>query len=577
MKKFLGVMFIGILSVCMLAGCSKVKSDNSGIMALLGLGGGSAPAVQGVFVKEVIGGGGASSASSMWGTHDESRYMMMFPAGDIKGAGMITSISFKYNASPGADRTFNGVTIKMGHTSVTTLSSTYASNVQQGKGTYTTVLDNQSVTIPNCTVCDYFTIQLTQPFYYNGVDNLVVEVSRNPVLPTAGGVVLTTHTEDGVNYFTVYGTGSGASTATTGITAYTYPDVKFNFAGGDNRLHYGTTGNNPPFINDAAYQKLQLLYPAGTINGSGGIIGIGFATHTDSVERECTVTIRLGHTTRTELVTESWNANFNSGSPVTVATNRKFRVPAGIPDGAYMWLPLDGAFNYNGIDNLVVEIYVTSPNGNIFVKNGSAGANSWLVGSVNTPSDLSSALNNITFRFKGGTADVIGSGNHNLYPPFHGTVTGQFQPLYRAVELGLYGSINSIGFRLQNDSVAETYGNISIVIGHSDLDTLALGPSYLDNMNDEKTVFTGTVSVPAGLKAGDWVNIPLDTEFRYTSGKNLAIYVRHDAGASAIENFVQGESNTTRYPGRLLGTENQSLNNPGWVVDILPSIRLGLE
>jgi hypothetical protein len=198
------------------------------------------------------------------------------------------------------------------------MSSTYASNVEQGKGTFATVLSSQSVTIPDGTAGTYFTIPLGTPFYYNGVDNLIVEVNRNAVLPTAGGVQVTTHTEDGVNNYTVYNTGDAA--AASGTPALTYPDVKLNFAGGDNRIYYGTGGNALPFWTDTDYQRVQMLYKASQINGSGGITGIAFTiAGTNSASQDYTVTVRLGHTTLDELGASSWSANFNSGSPVTVA------------------------------------------------------------------------------------------------------------------------------------------------------------------------------------------------------------------------------------------------------------------
>jgi hypothetical protein len=70
------------------------------------------------------------------------------------------------------------------------------------------------------------------------------------------------------------------------------------------------------------------------------------------------VTVRLGHTTLSALA-GSFAANFNSGAPVTVASGLSFKVPAGIPVGHPIWIPLSGVFNYNGTDNLIVDIEVS--------------------------------------------------------------------------------------------------------------------------------------------------------------------------------------------------------------------------
>lgn len=70
------------------------------------------------------------------------------------------------------------VTIRMGQTSLTSLTTTFANNVEQGKGPLATVLQNKQVAIPALGVGDYIKLTLDTPFYFNGVDNLVVEFIR---------------------------------------------------------------------------------------------------------------------------------------------------------------------------------------------------------------------------------------------------------------------------------------------------------------------------------------------------------------------------------------------------------------
>ncbi|HPV40042.1 MAG TPA: hypothetical protein PKX40_02615 [Spirochaetota bacterium] len=121
------------------------------------------------------------------------------------------------------------------------------------------------------------------------------------------------------------------------------------------------------------------------------------------------------------------------------------------------------------------------------------------------------------------------------------------------------------------------YKNFRIYLGHSDLNALGLVNSYYVNMTDETLVYNHTMTVPAGLKAGDWVDIPLDIAFDYDPGSNVGIYILHDAGSGGIENFVHAEQDAYEYPSRLLGMENQSSSLPGWKADISYSIRLGME
>lgn len=585
MKKLHVVLSMMLVSLLVLTACNKAKSDNNSLLALLGLGGGGAQ-----FVKQ-FGTSFTSGADLPLNKDYDVKAKYLYTAAEIGGSGLIRSIRLHlYNGTEGKV-TCPNVTIKMGHTNLSALTTTFANNVETGQGSEINVLGNKTLSIPRSTDGNshWFDIPLDTPFYYNGVDNLVVDFEiPNKCSGEITSYIVSSGNRVARSIATDTQTGVAEYDPDTAIVSNTLVLMQFVFAGGDNRVVVPFDwGAYVPFSNayGANRLRIQALYPANIVNGSGEICGIGFHIgELTTAENTYTVTVRLGHTALSSLSDASqWDDNFNSGSPVTVANGAVFRVPAGVPVGATVWLPLTKAFKYNGTDNLLMEVYVTSPSGLIYISrgHGTLGVNTTIWGmATDTDPDVDGADTNIydvKFRFKGGTADVIGSGNHDLYPPFHGSVTGQFQPLYIASELGLNGSIKSIGFRLQNDSVAESYGNITIVMGHSDLATLALGQAYLDNINDEKTVFTGTVEVPDGLKAGDWVDIPLVTPFECTPGKNLAIYVRHDAGASSIENFVQGENDSDKYPGRLLGTENQTLYEPGWVADILPSIRLGLK
>jgi hypothetical protein len=66
-----------------------------------------------------------------------------------------------------------------------------------------------------------------------------------------------------------------------------------------------------------------------------------------------------------------------------------------------------------------------------------------------------------------------------------------------------------------------------------------LSITFADNMTDPTTVFTGTLNVPAGLKAGDWVNIPV-SGFTYDPTQNLVVEVAQDAGIAT--NFILSSS-----------------------------------
>lgn len=93
----------------------------------------------------------------------ERRVMQLYRAGEVQGSGMINAISFIYN-EPQAAVTCPNVTIKMGHTTKTDLATTFTDNVEQGKGSFQTVLDTSSLNIPPGSPGEYYKIPLPRPF-----------------------------------------------------------------------------------------------------------------------------------------------------------------------------------------------------------------------------------------------------------------------------------------------------------------------------------------------------------------------------------------------------------------------------
>ncbi|MHC4639736.1 MAG: hypothetical protein ACYTBV_19895, partial [Planctomycetota bacterium] len=216
----------------------------------------------------------------------------LFFASDINGSGYIKSLSFSYMNNESMSTNCPDVTIKMGHTSLSALTTTFANNVEQGRGSLATVFTG-AVTIPTGSAGDYFTISLDTPFHYNGVDNLVVEFIKSILCDNSVELATTTAVYTDVTLW------DSNEASATGSLWDNYPNVKFTFAGGDNYLDFsnGTlaTGNSFPFNTNASTgRKVQLLYPASDIDGSGPITGIGFPVGATTTNQTYTVTIKLG-------------------------------------------------------------------------------------------------------------------------------------------------------------------------------------------------------------------------------------------------------------------------------------------
>ena len=264
--------------------------------------------------------------------------------------------------------------------------------------------------------------------------------------------------------------------------------------------------------------------------------------------------MKLGHSTRTNLAGHLLGNNNYSEMPVTVANNVSLRIPAGMSAGSYFWIPMpDGSFTYNGVDNLIVEIRVTSPFGRVAVRAHDTGGAQTLSSRFIGTGTLDWAYD-LQLRFAGGSLDAITPGAMDAAVldsfPFFNT-DGKRQYLYRAAELGTRGTITAIGCRAGRAGTAETGFNYTLALSHGATSTL--GVSFAANMASPVTVFSGTLNLPA-VAAGDWIEIPLTTPFAYNGRDNLVLEIGGTGGV--VDGFACASDNTpastTLYTGRRL-------------------------
>ncbi len=553
-----------------------------GLVSIIGTGGGGGG-----------GGGGATSlatgefiktaqldSNASWFGHfnagvTDRRVQHLYLADEIDGSGYITAIAFRSSTNTAAQITCPDLTLKMVHTSLSALTVNFAFNVEQGKGSLETVLTNAQVVVPVVTSGDYFEIQLDTPFYYNGVDNLVVDFIRTGVCDDSIRL-------GGDAAFLNGALWSDNLAAATGTLDFGL-NMEFTFEGGDNTLFSNPTSSAVvPFNNIPTFQREQQLYLASDINGSGPITGLGIQVANLTLEETYTVSVNLGHATVTTLASD-YAANY-SGSPVTVANAVSFTIPANVPANSYVWIPLpDAVFTYNGTDNLILEFNVTAATGNTRYTNHDHGSGD--VRLIFGPSDASSinavntAIHHIKFRFNGGTMDVIPSEPPGISSQVFGSINSQIMGTYASTELGSKGTITRVAVRLVSDSIADEYPDYRLVMGHANTLGLNTGQTYLDQMENDTTTYTGTISIPTGLEAGDWVEIPLSTPFTYDPEKNLVVYFDNTASTGSNTNPIR-TSTAAQFLDRGAGnnSENSSQNTiPDWTDDHVMHIRLWLQ
>ena len=538
-KLYLFVILIAALTMVIPA-CGDSSNGGGG-----GGGGGGLP--DGTFIKTA-----QLDSNTGWDRHFDSsitdlRVQHLYLADWIGGSGYITAIAFKSNTITAAEITCPDLTMRMGHTSLSALTNTFANNVEQGKGSVETVLTNAQVVVQVVSAGDYFEIQLDTPFYNNGVDNLVVDFIRTGVCD--GTISLLS--DNTVSNGALWSENPASTTGTPDIPL----NMEFYFEGGENTMNYGgASGNYWPFSSDLP--RTQNLYLASEINGFGPITGIAFQAGSTTPEETYTATVKLAHSTQTSLST-TWAFNY-AGSPKTVANEVTFTIPAGIPAGEYFWVPLpDGTFTYDGTRNLLVEVDISAGSGVTNLRcsdvadRRTPGYHS--DGAYATGGGVDNVLPHIKLRFNGGTMDVITAGDGAWIVPYSFDDNYKTQFMFGAQQFGTGGSVTGISFRLLTYSFASDYPNATVVLGHTA--NTALSPIFDLNMADPTTVFTGTLNVPGGLKPGDWVKIPV-SGFTYDPTWNLVVEVAQDAGLPnwilATDADVPGASGVVAGPREFL-------------------------
>jgi len=544
------ILVMATLSACGGGGGSGVTPGGSGPTSL----------AAGVFTKS-FDPTPTGNNSAPFTAGSDTRHQMLYLSGEINGAGYINHLRFSRGFGLNADVTCPDTTIKLVQTAATALGTDLAANVNAGKGSLTTVYDNATLTVTAGAENTWYDVPLATPFYYNGVDNLVVEISRNT--GCSDNALMKTVASAGSNrraYSSIADATAGVSdlgvaeTTANNALSTTQLLMQFGFAGGENKVDYGVQSyNSAPLSTNINYQKVQMLYNASAIDGSGPISGIGLQVNGAVAGLETyTYTIKLGHTSLTDLSTD-WMANMNVGTPVTVANSRSVTVPAGVPAGGFIWLPVpDGVFNYNGTDNLVVEVTIEAASGNVGLStHATTGQASFAYGPTvgATANGTAQYVHQIALRFHGGKLGIITDEvNANSY--FLNAGTQGRMSLYRASELGTAGTITSVACRMSSaTSTATTLDSYKIIMGQTSLDSL--DAVAVNNLDTQQVAYDGSLDIPAGLVQGDWITINLTTPFVYNGTDNLVVWMGTTASSAGAttHNCYYSSSDATRYPG----------------------------
>ena len=160
-----------------------------------------------------------------WGNvYTAMRFQTLYLASEVNHTGTIAQAALFKNYYAGYYNTFYNVSVKLCHTTVTTLSSNFQNNY--GGGTPVWVYHTASLPRGASAAGVWDTIDFTTPFAYNGTSNLIIEVLWSG---RSGSVGIPSYTASGSGNRRCY---VGNDTATnSGYADYTAYSCRLGFVG----------------------------------------------------------------------------------------------------------------------------------------------------------------------------------------------------------------------------------------------------------------------------------------------------------------------------------------------------------
>jgi len=303
--------------------------------------------------------GGGSIVHQSATQNDTNNYPFMGSSGDIfhfqalytsdmVGAdGVIRRIAFnRTNAVATGD--FSNFKIFMAHTQLDSLTATYANNYQ---GNLIEVFNEDNVFLNSSDGDSWIYFDLNENFTYDSQYNLVVDVQWNG---DSNDNIRTS-----INSY-VYGLFGGTKRvysttgALTGTTNSNLPSFIFTIDVKNNGIvDSGTSGTFHPFDIAQNMFKIQWLYNVSELGNESGVIDklALYKIEQSNYSFFSNFTLSLAHTNLTSL-TSTFNNNY-----IGFMMNVYFNVNESIPSsGGWVFFDVNDTFEYNGVDNLLVQL-----------------------------------------------------------------------------------------------------------------------------------------------------------------------------------------------------------------------------
>jgi hypothetical protein len=292
-----------------------------------------------------------SNGMPFWGaTANQMRDQYLYNSSQVGAEGVIRRISFN-RTSTIATGTFNAFSIRLAHTSLTALTTTFNSNYN---GYLTEVFPIQNIFVNTSNNDRWIHFDLNGNFTYDSQYNLIVDI----VWTGDGG------TNVGIRHSSIVGRQCyDIAGAATGAVQSILAIAKFSIDAVDNAVYSnGGGGNFFPFVVGQPAMRMQLLYNKSYINQSGVIASLDFQSFQAGFKTATFngLSIRLAHSVNSTL-DNSFNLH-NVGAWVEVFNKSSYALSTvGLPE--WMRFDINNTFTYNGINNLLIDIRWMSSSG----------------------------------------------------------------------------------------------------------------------------------------------------------------------------------------------------------------------
>ena len=311
-------------------------------------------------------------------------------------------------------------------------------------------------------------------------------------------------------------------------------------------------GNGPdsyPFNGSATYAKMQMLYNASELGGDGGITDvISFYKDSPGVSTFPNLTINVAHTTVDNL-TKNFTDNY-VGSMTNVYFNSSFDFPDW---SGWIDFDINNTFNYNGVDNLLVEI----------VWNGTAtfpGAELATFDGFAIPNFGNRRLWNFT---SGATSGSVDTNRYNIRTIFLESANLSWSASSSDTNLFTAGVS---GRTLQITPVADAFGDgtVTLTLHNSNGETVSQHIPVTINPVNDAPVLSG---VPASIHCTEDVDFVLNMTSYASDIDNNAINLTFST--DSVYAFTAGEPEITfNYPEGILNDfVNITVRDPGGLTD----------